>query len=112
MTDIRTYISENEPRFLDELFSLIRIPSISAEPAHHADMERCAERWRELLLAAGADTAEVMPSEGNPLVYAEKRVPGAERTVLVYGHYDVMPTSPDSLWDTPPFEPQVRDGRN
>lgn len=111
MTDIRTYISENEPRFLDELFSLIRIPSISAEPAHHADMERCAERWRELLLAAGADAAEVMPSEGNPLVYAEKRVPGAKRTVLVYGHYDVMPTSPDSLWDTPPFEPQVRDGR-
>lgn len=66
--NIRSYIKENEARFLDELFSLIRIPSISAEPAHKADMLQCAERWRELLIAAGVDHAEVMPSAGNPLV--------------------------------------------
>lgn len=108
---LKDYITQNEPRFLDELSSLIRIPSISAEPAHHADMLRCAERWRELLLAAGADHAEVMPSDGNPLVFAERHVADDAKTVLIYGHYDVMPATPLELWTTPPFEPTVRDGR-
>lgn len=108
---VKNYISQNEARFLDELFSLIRIPSISAEPAHHPDMIRCAERWRELLLEAGADKAEVMPSDGNPLVYAERRVSNDAPTVLVYGHYDVMPVAPLELWKSAPFEPEVRDGR-
>ncbi len=105
------YLQENEPRMLDELFSLIRIPSISAEEAHRPDMVRCAERWRELLLEAGADHAEVMPSEGHPLVFAEKKVPDADRTVLIYAHYDVMPVAPLELWTSQPFEPEVRDGR-
>lgn len=70
--EIKQYIQENEERFLNELFSLIRIPSISALPAHKDDMLACAERWRQLLLEAGADEAMVMPSEGHPLVYAEK----------------------------------------
>ena len=109
--DIHKYISQNEPRFLEELFSLMRIPSISAQPEHHADMLRCAERWRELLLAAGADTAELIPSAGNPLVFAEKHVADDADTILVYGHYDVMPAEPLELWQTPPFEPVVRDGR-
>ena len=109
--DIHEYISQNEPRFLEELFSLMRIPSISAQPEHHADMLRCAERWRELLLAAGADTAELIPSAGNPLVFAEKHVADDADTILVYGHYDVMPAEPLELWQTPPFEPVVRDGR-
>lgn len=108
---IQSYVVQNEARFLDELFSLIRIPSISAEPAHHDDMLRCAKRWQELLVAAGADHAEVMPSEGNPLVYAEKHVSDAAPTVLVYGHYDVMPVDPLDLWHSNPFEPEVRDGR-
>ena len=108
---VKNYISQNEARFLDELFSLIRIPSISAELAHHPDMIRCAERWRELLLEAGADKAEVMPSDGNPLVYAERRVSNDAPTVLVYGHYDVMPVAPLELWKSAPFEPEVRDGR-
>lgn len=69
--EIRPYIQANEARFLDELFSLIRIPSISALPAHKDDMLACAERWRQLLLEAGADEAMVMPSDGHPLVYAE-----------------------------------------
>ena len=110
MTQIENYIQDNEPRFLEELFSLIRIPSISSEPSHHDDMIRCAERWRELLLEAGADKAEVMPSDGNPLVYAERHVSDEAKTVLVYGHYDVMPADPVELWHTPPFEPVVRDG--
>lgn len=108
---LKNYISENESRFLDELSGLIRIPSISAEPAHHDDMLRCAERWRELLIAAGADHAEVMPSDGNPLVFAERHVADDAKTVLIYGHYDVMPATPLELWTTPPFEPTVRDGR-
>ena len=106
---IKSYIRENEPRLLENLFSLIRIPSISALPEHHDDMLKCADRWKELLLAAGADRAEVMPSDGNPLVYAEKLIPGADKTILIYGHYDVMPVEPLELWKSDPFKPEVRD---
>lgn len=106
---IKTYIRENEPRLLENLFSLIRIPSISALPEHHDDMLKCADRWKELLLAAGADRAEIMPSDGNPLVYAEKLIPGADKTILIYGHYDVMPVEPLELWKSDPFKPEVRD---
>ena len=109
--ETRQYIQDNEPRFLDELFSLIRIPSVSSQSEHKADMMRCAERWKELLLEAGADKAEVMASEGNPLVFAEKHVSDAAKTVLIYGHYDVMPVEPIELWKSNPFEPEVRDGR-
>lgn len=107
---IKTYISENEPRMLDELFSLIRIPSISAQPEHHDDMLACAERWRQLLLEAGADEAMVMPSQGNPMVFAQKTVNPEAKTVLIYAHYDVMPAEPLELWKSAPFEPEVRDG--
>lgn len=107
---IRTYISENEPRMLDELFSLIRIPSISAKPEHHDEMLACAERWRQLLLEAGADEAMVMPSQGNPMVFAQKTVNPEAKTVLIYAHYDVMPAEPLELWKSAPFEPEVRDG--
>lgn len=108
--EIKQYIQAIEARFLDELFSLIRIPSISALPAHKEDMLACAERWRQLLLEAGADEAMVMPSEGHPLVYAEKRVSPDAPTVLVYAHYDVMPAEPLELWKNPPFEPEIHDG--
>lgn len=107
---IKTYISENEPRMLDELFSLIRIPSISAQPEHHDDMLACAERWRQLLLEAGADEAMVMPSQGNPMVFAQKTVNPEAKTVLIYAHYDVMPAEPLELWKSAPFEPEVHDG--
>jgi acetylornithine deacetylase/succinyl-diaminopimelate desuccinylase-like protein len=109
--DIKNYIQENETRFLDELFSLIRIPSISAHPDKKDEMLRCAERWAELLRQAGVDRAEVMPSAGNPLVYAEKHVADDAKTVLIYSHYDVMPAEPLELWHSNPFEPEVRDGR-
>lgn len=109
--EVKKYIQENEQRFLDELFSLIRIPSISAQSSHKDDIWACAERWKELLLEAGADKAEVMPSTGNPLVYAEKMVSPDAPTVLVYSHYDVMPVEPLELWHSEPFEPVIKDGR-
>ena len=108
---IKTYISENEPRMLDELFSLIRIPSVSAQIEHRDDMLACAERWCQLLLEAGADEAMVMPSQGNPMVFARKTVDPQAKTVLIYAHYDVMPAEPLELWKSAPFEPEVRDGR-
>lgn len=109
--DIKEYIVENEARFMDELFSLIRIPSISAKPEHKADMQACAERWKELLLLAGADEAHVMQSDGNPLVFAQKHISDDAQTVLIYAHYDVMPPEPLELWTSEPFEPVIRDGR-
>ncbi|MDO4191587.1 MAG: dipeptidase [Bacteroidales bacterium] len=109
--EIKNYIASNESRFLDELFSLIRIPSISPKPEHKPDMVRCANRWVELLLAAGADKAEVMSTSGNPVVYGEKMIDPTKPTVLVYAHYDVMPAEPLELWHTDPFEPVVKDGR-
>lgn len=109
--EIKQYIKENEPRMLDELFGLIRIPSISALPQHKDDMVRCAQHWCELLLQAGVQKAELMPSAGNPLVYAEYIVSPEAPTVLVYAHYDVMPAEPLELWHSNPFEPEIRDER-
>lgn len=109
--DTRKYIADHRDRIFDELFSLLRIPSISALPEHRDDMLRCADRWRELLLAAGADRAEVMPTSASPVVFAEKMVNPDYPTVLVYAHYDVMPVEPLELWHTQPFEPVIRDGR-
>lgn len=109
--EVKKYIQENEERFLEELFSLIRIPSISAKAAHKNDILKCAERWKELLLQSGADKAEVMPSIGNPIVYGEKTVDADAPTVLIYSHYDVMPAEPLELWNSAPFEPIVKDGR-
>ena len=111
MEKTKAFIEANRERFLEELFELLRIPSISAESKYKPDMVRCAEKWRELLLKAGADKAEVMPTEGNPVVYGEKMVDPKLPTVLVYGHYDVMPVDPVELWNTDPFEPVVKDGR-
>ena len=104
---MKQYITENRERFFAELFSLLRIPSVSAQPAHRADMGRCADRLVELLLEAGADEAAVYPTAGHPVVFGRKAVPGAEGTVLVYGHYDVQPPEPLEKWRTDPFEPVV-----
>ena len=111
MKDVKAYIEANRERFIEELFELIRIPSISAESEHKPDMLRCAEKWKEFLLKAGCDKAEVMPTEGNPVVYGEKTIDPAKPTVCVYGHYDVMPVAPLELWRTSPFEPVVKDGK-
>ena len=113
---IQDYISAHEARFLEEWGSLIRIPSVSCQEEHKADMERCAEQWLKLLLEAGFQKAEKMPSAGNPFVYAEYRCPVTDSfasipTVLVYAHYDVMPVEPLDLWQSNPWEPSIRDGR-
>ena len=111
MDKAKVYIEANKERFLNELFDLIRIPSVSAEAGRKPDMRRCAEYLAAALAEAGADRAEVMPTEGNPVVYAEKIVSPKARTVLIYGHYDVMPVDPRGEWCSDPFEPVVRDGR-
>jgi acetylornithine deacetylase/succinyl-diaminopimelate desuccinylase-like protein len=111
MNEINNYVKANEDRFLDELFELIRIPSISSLPEHKEDMYRAAEKWKEILLAAGADKAEVMETNGNPVTYGEKIIDPDAPTVIVYAHMDVMPVDPLEKWKTDPFEPVVKDGK-
>ena len=111
MEKVQKYIDEHKQQFLDELFDLLRIPSISAQSEHKGDMVKCAEWLAAALVKSGADRAEVMPTDGNPVVYAEKIIDPAAKTVLVYGHYDVMPVDPRAEWRTEPFEPVVKDGR-
>lgn len=108
---MKQYIEENKQRFLDELFELLRIPSVSADSKYKQDVLRAAEFIKARLLEAGADKAEVCPTEGHPVVYAEKIIGPGHPTVLVYGHYDVQPPDPLNLWDSPPFEPVIRDGK-
>lgn len=107
---IKEYIQENQERFLNELFELLRIPSISSMAEHKPDMERAAEKYKEVLLSAGCDKAEIYPTKGHPVVFAEKIIDKSKPTVLVYAHYDVQPADPLDLWKTPPFEPEIRDG--
>ena len=111
MENITTYLEENKQRFLDELFGLIRIPSISSETERKPDMLKAAEYWKESILKSGADKVEIMETDGNPVVYGEKFIGQDAPTVLVYGHYDVMPVDPIDLWKSPPFEPEIRDGK-
>jgi acetylornithine deacetylase/succinyl-diaminopimelate desuccinylase-like protein len=111
MEHITQYINEHGDRFLHELFGLIRIPSISSAPEHKEDMIRAAEYWKFKLKEAGADAAEIYPTAGNPVVYGEKIIDPAKPTILVYGHYDVMPVDPLDLWVSHPFKPEVRDGK-
>lgn len=110
MQQLQTYLNENKERFLNELFDLLRIPSVSADPKYRADVLRCAEAVKTSLLAAGVDKAEICVTKGYPIVYGEKTVDAKLPTVLVYGHYDVQPADPLNLWNSPPFEPVVKDG--
>ncbi len=107
----KEYQEQHKGRFLEELLALLRIPSISAKSEHKDDMLRCAEAMKQRLLEAGADKAEIYPTDGHPLVYAEKIIDPAKPTVLVYGHYDVQPPDPLDLWKSGPFEPDIRDGK-
>lgn len=109
MMTIKEYIKEHEGRFLEELFALIRIPSISAKTEHKEDMQCCANYWQEHLQGLGVQ-AEVYQTAGNPIVYGEYIIDASAPTVLVYGHYDVMPAEPLELWKSEPFEPEIRDG--
>ena len=111
MNVIKDYVETHKERFLEELFDLIRIPSVSSKPEASRDMVRAADYIRESLLRAGADHAEVKETTGFPVVYGYKMIDQSLPTVLVYGHYDVQPAEPLDLWDSPPFEPVVRDGK-
>ncbi|QGY45228.1 dipeptidase [Maribellus comscasis] len=111
MEYINNYIEENKDRFLEELFGLIRIPSVSSIKSHKPDMYKAAEYWKEMLLKSGADKAEVFDTPGNPVTYGEKMIDTALPTVLVYGHMDVMPVDPIEKWDSNPFEPEIRGGK-
>ena len=111
MITINQYLEENKERFLNELFELIRIPSISSQSEHKQDMYRCAEKWVELMLSAGVDKAQVFETEGHPVAYGEKILDPSYKTVLIYGHMDVMPVDPIDLWHTDPFAPVVKDGK-
>ena len=111
MVNIKQYIEESKERFLDELFELLRIPSISSATEHKEDMAKMAELLKTKLLDAGVDKAMLIPTKGNPVVYGEKIIDQAKPTVLVYGHYDVMPVDPIDKWDTDPFEPEIREDK-
>jgi acetylornithine deacetylase/succinyl-diaminopimelate desuccinylase-like protein len=108
---IREYIQNNQDRFLSELFELLRIPSVSADSRHKGDVRKAAQYVAQKLTEAGADSVQLMETKGHPIVFGEKIVDPAKPTVLVYGHYDVQPPDPLDLWQTPPFEPTVRDGK-
>src|SRR5690625_727021 len=104
----KDYQEEHKERFLNELLSLLRIPSVSADSKHNEDVKKCAEEVKQRLIEAGAENVEVCPTKGHPTVYGEKMIDSALPTVLVYGHYDVQPPDPLSLWDSAPFEPVIK----
>ena len=111
MEYIKTYLSEHQERFIQELLSLLRIPSVSADKAFKEHVHEAASFIAEKLVAAGADNVEICPTAGYPIVYGEKLVDKKIPTVLVYGHYDVQPADPLELWTSPPFEPVVKEGK-
>ncbi len=112
INDIKEYILENQPRFLNELADLLRIPSVSTAPEHKADVAACADFVANHIRAIGIEDVTVFPTNGHPIVYAEYKCSRADApTVLFYGHYDVQPVDPLNLWTNPPFEPTFRDGK-
>lgn len=102
------YINDHKDRFLNELLDLLRIPSVSADSKFSNDVRKAAEFIREKLENAGADKAEIIETKGHPIVYGEKIIDPSLPTILVYGHYDVQPADPYELWDSPPFEPVIK----
>ncbi|MCK5781158.1 MAG: dipeptidase [Flavobacteriales bacterium] len=108
MNQVKDYIEKNKKRFLDELFDLIKIPSISADPAHAEDMKLTAESVKKRLEEAGAENVEICETPGYPIVYGEKIIDDKLPTVLIYGHYDVQPVDPIELWTSDPFDPIVK----
>jgi len=111
MEYIKNYINENKQRFLDELFDLIRIQSVSSLSANKPEMYKAAEYWKKTILDAGGDKAEIFETAGNPIVYGEKIIDPKLPTILIYAHMDVMPVDPLNLWNSSPFEPVIKDGK-
>lgn len=110
MEHIQNYINEHKDRFISELMDMLRIPSVSADSKYKEDVIRNAEFIKNSLIAAGADKVEICQTPGHPIVYGEKIINPSLPTVLVYGHYDVQPPDPLDLWESPPFEPVIKDG--
>ncbi|MBP6511096.1 MAG: dipeptidase [Bacteroidia bacterium] len=109
MNTIQDYINQNKDRFISELMDLLRIPSVSADSKYKADVVRASEFIKKSLEDAGAEKVEICTTPGHPIVYGEKIIDATLPTVLVYGHYDVQPADPLNLWDSPPFEPVIKD---
>lgn len=111
MKEIKSYVEANKDRFLNELFELLRFQSVSADPKYKEEVIKTADYIAQKLKDAGADNVEICATAGYPIVYGEKIVDPSLPTVLIYGHYDVQPPDPLELWETPPFEPTLRDGK-
>ena len=105
---VQDYINSNKENFLEELFELLKIPSVSADMKFKGDVLNAANFLKENLKKIGADNVTIYPTEGHPIVYADKMISESLPTVLVYGHYDVQPADPYELWDTDPFDPVVK----
>jgi acetylornithine deacetylase/succinyl-diaminopimelate desuccinylase-like protein len=109
--EVKDYIENHKERFINELVELLKIPSVSADSAYDSETKRCANHVKQSLLDVGVDFAEVCPTAGHAIVYAEKIIDPTKPTILVYGHYDVQPADPVSLWSSPPFDPVIKDGK-
>lgn len=109
ISDVKNYIDNNRQRFLDELLELLKIPSVSADPAFKDDVYEAADFIKNSLEEAGADNVKAYETEGFPVVYGEKKIDPSLPTVVIYGHYDVQPADPYELWETSPFEPTIKD---
>jgi acetylornithine deacetylase/succinyl-diaminopimelate desuccinylase-like protein len=111
MKKIQEILEKNKQKYLDELIELLKIPSVSADSAYKNEVAKTAEFVKEKMIAAGLENVEICPTPGHPIVYGEKILDASKPTVLVYGHYDVQPADPLDLWNSPPFEPVIKDGK-
>jgi acetylornithine deacetylase/succinyl-diaminopimelate desuccinylase-like protein len=109
--DVITFIKDNQQNYIEELKDFLKIPSISTLPEHKDDINRCAEFVADKLKNAGMSKVNIFQTEGHPLVYGEWLGAPGKPTVLIYGHYDVQPVDPIELWDNPPFDPVIKDGK-
>ncbi len=108
MLDPKEYITQHKDRFITELIELLKMPSVSADPAFAQDVLATADAVKKALLSAGCDLAEIHETNGYPIVYGEKIIDASLPTVLVYGHYDVQPADPLELWHSPPYQPVIK----
>ena len=111
MSSVKNYIQENAKNFEDQLFEFLRIPSVSTDSKHKEDVKKAAQFLIDQLNNIGLDNVTLHETDGHPIITAEKCPHKDRPTVLIYGHYDVQPSDPDELWETPPFEPTIKDGR-
>ncbi|MCY0877307.1 MAG: M20/M25/M40 family metallo-hydrolase [Firmicutes bacterium] len=111
MEQVKAYVQQNRERYIKELIELLKIPSISTEPAHHDDVRQAAQWMAERLHQAGIDDVRIVETAIHPIVYAQREVGSDKPTILFYGHFDVQPAEPLALWTHPPFDPYIEEGR-